>query len=421
MKNLINPTFTTLSKSATLAINELSTALENQGKKIYRFGLGQSPFPVPEAVREALMHHARQKDYLPVQGLPALRESVCEFHRRNDALTFSPDDIIIGPGSKELMFLLNLVFAGEILLPAPCWVSYHPQARISGRPVHFIPTTFDNRWRIRPEDLNNAARRNENPKLLILNYPGNPDGLSYTSEELSALAEAARKNNILILSDEIYGLLHHRGAHVSIAQFYPEGTIVSAGLSKWCGAGGWRLGTFAFPPVLADLRKALTVIASESFTSVSAPIQFAAVSAFKQGAEIQQYLDHSRKILSLMGNTIAADLRKAGAKIHAPMGGFYLFPDFSPFRDALHEKEIYTTQELCTDLLAKSGVAALPGSAFHRPDNEFTMRLAYVNFDGSKALQYLAKNHTITRQELETLCPEPFAAAQAMIEYFNQL
>lgn len=410
-----------MSQSATLAINELSHALEAQGKTIYRFGLGQSPFPVPESVRKELSAQARQKDYLPVQGLLELRETIARFHHTVDQLTFSPDQIIIGPGSKELMFLLQLVFTGDLLIPSPCWVSYYPQAVISGRPVRFIPTTYRDRWRISPESLAAAAGTSRRPKLLILNYPGNPDGLTYTEDELIQLAETARQNRILILSDEIYGLLHHRGGHVSIARFYPEGTIVSAGLSKWCGAGGWRLGTFAFPDELNDLRKAVAVIAGESFTSVSAPIQYAAVTAFQFGDDIQRYVSHSRLILQVMGQAITQQLKAAGVQIHPPLGGFYLFPDFSPWQHELQQKGIHTSRELCEDLLDRTGVATLPGSAFHRPENEFSLRLAYVNFDGTKALKQVTMQGQISLEELKETCPQPFAAMEVMIDYFKQL
>lgn len=112
-----------LPQSATLVINRRSKELAAQGKEIFAFGLGQSPFPVPEPVVEALRRHAGEKDYLPVEGLPALREAVAAFHRRNDYSGVTADGVLIGPGSKELMFLLQLAFYGDLLVPTPCWVS----------------------------------------------------------------------------------------------------------------------------------------------------------------------------------------------------------------------------------------------------------------------------------------------------------
>ncbi len=116
---------------------------------------------------------------------------------------------------------------------------------------------------------------------------------------------------------------------MSIAKYYPEGTIISGGLSKWCGAGGWRLGTFTFPQSLRWLQDAMAVVASETFTSTSAPIQYAAVRAFCSDREIEHYLWQSRRILDLIGKYITAALQKAGVLVSLPQGAFYLFPDFS--------------------------------------------------------------------------------------------
>ena len=234
----------------------------------------------------------------------------------------------------------------------------------------------------------------ERPRLLILNYPSNPTGRTFNADELARLAEVAQRNGVLLLSDEIYGELHHRGEHVSIARFYPEGTIVSSGLSKWCGAGGWRLGTFLIPPRMRWLLDAMAAAASETYTSTSAPIQYAAVRAFEGGPEIDRYLLDSRRILSALGNWIAAQLSGAGVHCPAPHGGFYLFPDFSPLAERLAARGIRDSPTLCRRLLDDIGVAILPGSEFGRPTSELTARLAYVNFDGSAALRAVADRET---------------------------
>ena len=374
-------------QSATLAINQRSIALQKAGKTVYRFGLGQSPFPVPDVVVRALQKHASEKDYLPVEGLYALREAVAQFHRERDGAQVSPDGVLIGPGSKELMFLTQICFDGEILLPSPCWVSYGPQAQIAGRKVVRLMTTPSTRWRLQPDVLDaHCAQDPGTSRLLILNYPGNPDGDSYTTEELTGLAEVARRHSVIVLSDEIYGLTHHHLQHQSIAPLYPEGSIISSGLSKWCGAGGWRLGTFAFPDSLKWLQDAVAVAASESFTSVSAPIQYAAITAFQGGPEIDAYLAHQSRILRELGHEIYQRLHQTGVQLTAPVGAFYVWLDFSGFAEALHARGIYDSPALCEQLLKDSGVAILPGKAFERPASELTARLAYVDFDGEAAL-----------------------------------
>ena len=388
-----------LGLSPTLGISELCRGRREQGRPVYNLGLGQSPFPVPRSVVEALKLAAQQKDYLPVRGLPALREAVALFHCKHDQVEAHWDDVLIGPGSKELMFLLQLTYYGEIIVTTPCWVSYLPQARIIGRNVSIIPTNAEQKWKTTAAQLLwflELAEDDYRPRLLVLNYPANPSGQTYTPEELAEIAEIARRFQVVVLSDEIYGQLHHRGEHVSIARYYPEGTIISSGLSKWCGAGGWRLGTFCFPPDLRWLLDAMAAVASETYTSVSAPIQYAAVQAFQGGVEIERYLWHARRILARLGRQCTETLRKAGVAVHMPVGAFYLFLDFSPLRQQLAERGIQNGPALCACLLEETGAAILPGASFGQPEAELTARLAYVDFDGAAAL---AASETIPLHE----------------------
>lgn len=379
-----------MTPSATVAINERSNAMLAAGRTVYKLGLGQSPFPVPNVVVQTLRDAAHEKDYLPVVGLPALRAAVAAYHGRQ-GVTFAPEDVLIGPGSKELMFILQLVFYGELVIPTPSWVSYAPQAKIIGRSVRWVDTWRDNRHKLTADALRSCfAEDPDRPRLVILNYPNNPTGYSYDADELAAIAEVAREYGALLLSDEIYGELHHEGEHVSIATMYPEGTIISAGLSKWCGAGGWRLGTFSFPPQLAWLRDAMATVASETFTSTSAPIQYAAVTAFDGDASIEKYLVDSRRVLRGLGRWCAARLRAAGASVDDPDGGFYLMPDFSPLDARLRARGIDTSRALAERALEATGTAFLPGEDFGRDPRELTARLAYVDFDGAAALEAVA-------------------------------
>jgi aspartate aminotransferase len=377
--------------SATVAINERSNDLLAQGRDVYKLGLGQSPFPVAEPVVEALRQNAAEKDYLPVKGLARLRTAVADYHRKRGDVDRSGDDVLIGPGSKELMFLLQLVYYGDLVIPTPAWVSYAPQARILGRRVEFIPTRQEDGWRLLPDGLAKICEKDPGrPRIVIINYPSNPTGGTYKIEELKALAKVAAAHRVVLLSDEIYGELHHKGQHVSLARYYPEGTIISSGLSKWCGAGGWRLGTFLFPPSMRWLLDAMAAAASETYTSTSAPIQHAAVTAFQQGPEIEQYLVRSRKFLGALGRWCHKKLNQAGLSCAKPAGGFYLFPDFSAHADKLRERGIDNSVDLCERLLEDTGVAILPGAEFGRPPEEMSARLAYVDFDGGAALEAMA-------------------------------
>jgi aspartate aminotransferase len=414
-----------LNPSATIAINERSNALMREGRRIFKLGLGQSPFPVPEPVVEALRRHAAQKDYLSVQGLLPLREAVAAHHCRVFDFDRSPQDVLIGPGSKELMFLLQLVYYGDLVIPTPTWVSYAPQAQIVGRAVRWLPTHVEDDWKLRPEQLDALCRSDPGrPRLVILNYPSNPTGVTYRWDELEAIAEVARHYRLIVLSDEIYGRLHHEGQHRSILDLYPQGTIFSGGLSKWCGAGGWRLGLFVFPPNLRWLLQAMASVASETFTSTSAPIQYAAIEAFEDHPEIERYLRNARRILRALGRTLSGALNDAGAHVPPPQGGFYLFPDFSLLTERLRRRGIRTSTELCEALLEDTGVATLPGAAFGRPDAELTARLAYVNFDGAAALDAAAAagpDVELDDEFLRTHCADTMEAVDRTCDWVHSI
>ncbi len=412
-----------LKPSATVAINERSNALIAEGREIYKLGLGQSPFPVPRSVVQALADNAHQKDYLAVTGLHALRQTVAQYHGRVHEVAGDADDVLIGPGSKELMFLLQLVYYGDIVIPTPAWVSYAPQAQIIGRNVCWVHTGPEDGWRLTAQMLEQlCAPDPERPRIVVLNCPSNPTGGSATIEGLRELADAARRHRLVLLSDEIYGELHHEGRHVSIAKFYPEGTIVSSGLSKWCGAGGWRLGTFMFPKSLGWLRDAMAAVASETYTSTSAPIQHAAVRAFQGGADIDAYLRDSRRILRALGRWSATQLQQAGTNIPMPVGGFYLFPDLSPLRDRLAARGMKTSAEVCAQLLEDTGVAILPGNHFGRSERELTVRLAYVDFDGDQALsaaQLVTNDEPLSDAFVAEHCPKVVTAIERMCAWLQ--
>ena len=411
-------------QSATLAINEKSEQLKKEGKKVYKLGLGQSPFPVPQPVVDALKLNAFQKNYLAVKGLYQLREAIAEYYSRVQGLNFTFEDVLIGPGSKELMFLLQFVYYGDLVIPTPSWVSYAPQAQIIGRHVRWIPTNRFDKWKLTPEELISQCKDDPvKPRIVILNYPSNPSSATYSVEELKKIAAVAKKYKIILLSDEIYGELHHEGKHVSIARFYPEGTIISSGLSKWCGAGGWRLGTFVFPSNLRWLLNSMAAVASETFTATSAPIQYAAVSAFKNGVKIQSYLENSRLILKKLGTYITDKLIKSGVYVVYPEGGFYVFPDFSAFTDKFSSRGINTGKDLCEKLLLETGVAILPGVVFGRPENELTARIAYVDFDGTKAInaaEKLKKGKDIDEEFIKTYCGNTLKAIDLLCDWLKR-
>ena len=407
IKNQINQ----LKPSATLAINEESNRLIKSGKKVYKFGFGQSPFPVPESIISALKNNANKNTYLPMQGLEELRSAIANHLNKNNNNDFKPNDIVVGPGTKELMFLTQIAFEGEVLLPAPSWVSYQPQAFIAKNKVHWIQTSGTSNWFPTAEQLENKIKSIKNKNLILfINSPNNPSGT--VCKNLQEIAEVSKKYKLIILSDEIYSQLTFSDRYRSISNFYPERTIVSTGLSKWCGAGGWRLGFFAIPNQLSELKNSLKILCSESFTSVSAPIQYAAVEAYR--GDHSAYLNSIKKILLLAGTYAYENLISNTINVTKPDGGFYLMPEFT-------NAKFSSSSKMCKDILNKTGVALLPGSDFGLNSNKMLARLSYTDFDGNNFLNNTSGSKKLDDSDLRKYAPNIVEGVIKLKEWSNSL
>ena len=385
-----------LKPSSTLAINETSRKLEEQGKKIFKFGFGQSPFKVPVDVVEELKTNAHQNQYLPMQGLSKLRDAVAKYTSSKKNLNYKSENVIIGPGSKELMFLLHIIFDGEIILPAPSWVSYAPQAILGRNKVKILQTKAENNWFPTAKEIEEFIIKDKHKNyLLFINSPNNPSG--QICENLEEIAEVANKYNLIILSDEIYSELSFEQNYKSISNYCPNKTIISTGLSKWCGAGGWRLGYFIVPDSLNKIKDMINVLASETFSAVSAPIQYAAIKAYEN--DHSDYINKSRNILKAVGNYVYENLKSNKVLINKPQGGFYLMPEFL-------NKKFNSSAEMCDDILNKTGVALLPGSDFGFDQNRMLARLSFTDFDGKKFMEEIEDNTKIDDTLINELAPK---------------
>ncbi len=400
-----------LKPSATLAINEKVKQLLKDGKKVFNFGFGQSPFPVPEKIVSVLRDNAHKKDYLPMQGLPELREAISKYLLKRTGVDYKKENIIITPGSKEAMLLMHVVFNGEIILPAPSWVSYEPQAEIANNKVHWIETTIDNNWFPTAKQLEDKIKSiGKKNIILILNSPNNPSGS--VCNNLNEIANVAKQNNVKILSDEIYTDLTFDNNYESISKFSPENTFISGGLSKWCGAGGWRLGFFAVPNSQLDFLNALKTLASESYSTVNSPLQFAAVEAYK--GDYSDYLNKTKSILKLVGNYVCNNLKSNKVLINPPKGAFYLMPEF------LNSKFKNST-EMCEDIINKTGVALLPGSDFGFKSKRMLARLSYTDFDGDIFLKNINGGKKLDDDLVKKYAPNVVEGTHKLVEWSKTL
>ena len=231
--------------------------------------------------------------------------------------------------------------------------------------------------------------------LLFLNSPNNPSG--QICENLGEISKIANKYNLIILSDEIYSELTFEDSFKSISNFCPEKTIISTGLSKWCGAGGWRLGYFLIPDNLLDIKNMINVLASETFSAVSAPIQYAAIKAYEN--DHSNYINKSKNILSAVGNYVYENLKSNKILINKPQGGFYLMPEFL-------NKKFKSSSEMCDSILNNTGVALLPGSDFGFDETKMLARLSFTDFDGQEFMNKIEDNQKIENDHIANLAPK---------------
>lgn len=382
-----------LKPSPTLYINERVTEMWAEGKTVYHLGFGESRFPVHPKIQEALRANVHQKSYLAGQGLPGLRTAAAGFYSRHMDMAIAPQQIIAGPGSKSLIYALQMALDAELILPTPSWVSYAPQAHLLNKPVHMVPASPEDNYRLHLDALDDVLRHVESAnKMLLITSPNNPTGQMYRPDELQALAAYCRENDVIVISDEIYGLVpHEHTEHVSIARYYPEGTVVLSGLSKHLSLGGWRLGIAILPDHEAGRRlmMAMRVVAGEIWSTPTGPVQYAGITAFGEDPELEAYIQECTRIHDIRTQYIWRHLAALGVAGARPDGAFYMFPNFDRWREALAARGVHTSTELAEHLLDEYQLAALPGTAFNTPAQDLSLRLAssYLDMETDDAAQ----------------------------------
>ncbi|RNJ75370.1 MAG: pyridoxal phosphate-dependent aminotransferase [Nitrosopumilus sp. D6] len=350
----------------------------------YGFAFGQSPFPVPGVVCDALVRNSAKGAYAAVPGIPELRSAISRYNKHYFGMDVSPERIYVGPGTKEIIFNLLEILHGTVILPTPAWLGYLPQIRFLKKNFHMLSTRANKK--IHPDDLKRLALRlHDRQKILILNNPNNPTGLVYGRQELEEIAAVCREQNIAVIADEIYAQTTFEYAQfVSMGRVYPEGTFVTNGLSKSHAAGGYRLGYVIFPQHAVDLKAQFKKILATEYTAVSTPIQHAAVAGFEPGREIGKYFETTRRIHQMMAEyTHRAFCSIEGVRATKPDGTFYLLADFNSFSGHLHRAGIHTSQKFSESLMVHPyHTAVVGGDSLVLERTDFSARIAYVDYDG---------------------------------------
>ena len=368
-------------------MNEQVVKLRKEGRRVLHMGFGEAPFPAHARLADALRLGAAEKRYLPVAGLPALQSAIKEHYAELTEIDADAYDVMIGPGSKALLYALQMCIPGDLLLPVPSWVSYAPQSEMLDRKtVPFDLTLSDAGLSVSPALLQktivNARAAGLAPTKMILNYPSNPTGLTIADDALASIAAVCRAENIVLIADEIYGRLAFDHRYRSAATHLPEATVITSGLSKHLSIGGWRLGISLVPKAIPGLFDSMCNVASEIWSCVATPVQVAAIEAYKGHADIEDFIRASTDIHACINRYIAERLRALGADCHTPQGGFYTWPDFTR---TLGE-HVGSSVVLATRLLEEHGVATLAGSSFGEQPDKLCLRLSGCDYDGGTAL-----------------------------------
>lgn len=354
--------------STTLAITARAKALKAEGKDVVNFAGGEPDFDTPDSIKQAAIRAMEDghTKYTPSTGIPALREAISRKFKNDNHLNYKPSQIAVSCGAKHSIFnaVQVLVDDGEeVIIPAPYWVSYPEMVKIAGGVNKIVETTAATNFKLTPELLKNAIT--PKTRMLILSSPSNPTGMLYSKAELEPIAELCVRNNIYVVSDEIYEkLIYVDEPFTSIASLNEaiyNLTITVNGVSKAYSMTGWRIGYGAGPQEIMEYIKNLQDHSTSNPTSIS---QYAALQALNEPETLVQdmcriFKDRLRLITSLMDQLPQISYIR-------PQGAFYLFCDFSKLGESA---------EVAKRILDEVNVAMIPGDGFGAPGY---MRLSFA-------------------------------------------
>ena len=349
----------TLSESITIAISTLAQELKAQGKDILSFSAGEPDFDTPQVIKDAAIKAINEgfTKYTAVDGIPALKTAIAEKLKRDNGLTYAPNQIITNNGAKHSLFNLfaaTIQKGDEVIIPAPYWVTYPELVLYCGGTVVEIHTSDETAFKITPEQLKNALT--PKTKMLVLTSPSNPTGSVYTKDELTALGKVLEGTDVIVASDEMYEKLIYDGEFTSsaaVSEDMYKRTVTINGLSKSVAMTGWRFGYMAAHNT--ELIQATKKLQSQSTSNINSITQKAAIVGLNGAADAD--IEMMRKAFKERRDEAVALFNAVdGLSVVKPDGAFYLFVNI---------KEVSNdSMQFCKDLLEQTGVAVVPGVGF---------------------------------------------------------
>ncbi len=368
---MISERIKAIQPSPTLAINAKAVSMRQAGVDVISFGVGEPDFDTPRHIRQAAVQAIEEgfTRYTAAGGIPELKDAIVEKFRADNNLRYEREEVMVSCGGKHVLYNLAQAILNpgdEVIIPAPYWVSYPPIVVLAGAKPVIVETGEGEDFKLSPDALEESIT--PQTKLLVLNSPSNPTGSVYTQWELERLAEVILRNDISVVSDEIYEKLIFDGKpFYSIAQVSEElkaKVVVVNGVSKTYAMTGWRIGYVAgAPEVIAGMTK----IQSQSTSNPNSIAQKAAIAALTGPQDsvghMVQAFDERRRYLVRRLNAIP------GIHCNMPTGAFYAFPNFRHcFKIDAEGRDMKGSGNLCDYLLTEARVALVPGIAFGADD-----------------------------------------------------
>lgn len=370
-----------LQPSATIGLIGRIGQLRSEGVSVISFGQGEPDFPTPEPIKAAAIEaiHANHTRYTPAGGIPDLKQAIARRIEQDTGLSYTPNQVTVAAGAKEALFLAFQAICDpgdEVIIPAPYWVSYIEQVRLSGATPVVIETDDSTGFKLTPEHLN--ANLSPRTRALILNSPSNPTGAVYTANELAGLAEVLRGTSVMIVSDEIYDAICYGDSYARLLRVAPDlvgHTLVVNGVSKTYAMTGWRIGYIAGPE---SIIKAIRSIQSHSTTHPTSIAQYAAMAAYTPSEELDRVVAERVHAFRERRDLVVEALRKIeGVSCAVPEGAFYVFPNVTGLlnRPLRGGTVCSTSSDLATYLLEQAHIGVVMGEAFGAPGY---LRLSYA-------------------------------------------
>jgi len=364
-----------LEESATLAVSAKAAELKAQGIDVVSFGAGEPDFDTPVHIRQAAKDaldagHTRYAS--PSSGIPSLKKAICAKFKRDNNLEYSPPQVIVTVGGKEALYLAFQAVldpGDEVVIPTPYWVSYPEQVALSGGKSVFVRGRESNGFKLTPDEI--AAALTDRTRVVVLNYPSNPGGFTYTPQELRALAGVLSERDLMVFSDEMYEHLVYGGqqflSYAAIGEKTYRQTVTFNAGSKTYAMTGWRIGYAAGP---APIIKAMAKIQSQTTSGAVTFCQHALVTALEadQGCVEEMRREFERRAEHMYRRLNAIP----GVRCVRPTGAFYAFPNVSGTYGKLG---VRGSLEFAAKVLERAHVAVVPGEAFGCDEN---VRLSFA-------------------------------------------